>query len=184
VRGEKLELKNKERIIRNRLLLISYFLLLTSYFLLSACGYHMVGSKSLPFNSVTIKHIHNKTYEPWLEEKLHNALSKEFISQGIKVVTGDGDIAVEATITNFDLAAIAAIEERVQEQLIMMKVNIRIMNKEQIIEFPSMESPIKITFQSTGAVTDSAIQKERAIDKACLEIAREITGKIILQYVK
>jgi len=144
----------------------------------------MVGSKPLPFNSVTIKHIHNKTYEPKLEEKLHNALSKEFISQGIRVMTANGDIALEATITAFEVGAIAVVEEKVQEQSIKMRVDTRIIDKERVIEFTSMESPIKITFQSTGTVTDSVMQKERAIDKACMEIAMEIIGKIILQYVK
>jgi uncharacterized lipoprotein YajG len=144
----------------------------------------MVGSKPMPFNSVTIKHVHNKTYEPRLEEKLHNALSKEFISQGIKVMAANGDVDLEATITTFEVGAIAAVEEKVQEQSIKMRVDTRIIDKERVIEFTSMESPIKITFQSTGTVTDSVMQKERAINKACREIAREIIGKIILQYVK
>jgi len=150
----------------------------------SGCGYHIVGSRHLPFSSVTIKPVQNKTYEPKLEERLHNALAEAFLSQGIKVTTANGDIAIETTITTFKLGAIAYIDERVQEQTIIMRVDTKVIDKERVFEFPSMESPIKITFQTSGTISDSVIQKERAIDKACNEIAGELVGKIILRYAE
>jgi len=172
----------------------SFYLLFTVYCLLftaSGCGYQLIGSKSLPFDSITIKHVKNKTYEPRLEDRLHNALSKEFIAQGINVVRGGADVELTATITRFELSAIAIIEENVQEQSIIMQVDIRIVDKgsgttrtEKVTEFSSMESPIKITFQSTGSISDAVAQKEKAADKACTEIAREIIGKIIIKYAQ
>ncbi|MCK5286306.1 MAG: hypothetical protein KAJ59_00700, partial [Thermodesulfovibrionia bacterium] len=150
----------------------------------SSCGYHMVGSKHLDFKSVTIKPVENKTYEPKLEESLHRALSEEFISQGIKVVAYDGDISIETKINTFELGSIAAIDENVQEQSVTMRVDVKILDKERVIEFVAMESPIRITFQSTGTVSDSVINKERAIDKACREIAGEIVGKMVLRYAE
>lgn len=184
-------MRNRKRKLINEILdtrcclhFISYFLFLTSYFLFSSCGYQMVGSKPLPFNSVTIKPVQNKTYEPKLEESLHKALSTEFISQGIKVMAANGDVDIETTIKAFQLSSIATIDENVQEQAIRMEVDVRIIDKERVIEFTSMESPIRITFQSTGAVSESVMQKERATDKACSEIAKEIIGKIIVRYAK
>ncbi len=144
----------------------------------------MVGSRHLPFSSVTIKPIQNKTYEPRLEEKLHKALSEEFISQGINVIVSNGDVTIETTITIFALGAIAAINENVQEQTITMRADVKIIDKERVIEFNSMESPIRITFQTAGTVTDSVMQKERAIEKACREIASEIVGKMVLRYAE
>lgn len=162
-----------------------YFLFLTSYFLLlTSCGYQLIGSKSMPFNSATIKPVKNKTYEPHLEEKLHNAISTEFVVQGINVMTSGGDIELEATVTTFELSTIASIEEKVQEQAVTMRVDIRITDKGKITEFTSIESPIRITFQSTGSVIDAVVQKEKAINKACTEIAREIISKIIIMYAK
>ncbi len=177
-------MKNKKYKVKNFSCFVFYLLLLTYYFLLSSCGYQMVGSRHLPFNSVTIKPIQNKTYEPRLEEKLHKALSEEFISQGINVITSNGDVTIETRITIFELGAIAAINESVREQTITMKVDVKIIDKERVIEFNSMESPIKITFQTAGTVTDSVIQKERAIEKACREIASEIVGKMVLRYAE
>ncbi len=180
-------MRNKEY-NKNRYLRLSFYsILLTFYFLLSSCAYHIIGSKSLPFDSITVKPVLNKTYEPRLEESLHNALSKEFITQGVKVMAAGrpgGDIDLEATITTFELSTIAAVDERVKEQAITMRVDIKIIYEEKVTEFKAMESPIKITFESTGTVSESVIQKERAINKACSEIAKEIVSRIIMRYVK
>jgi hypothetical protein len=149
-----------------------------------SCGYHIVGSRPLPFKSVTINPVENKTYEPRLEEKLHNALSKEFIAQGIKVMAINGDIDLNATITVFELGTIAHIDEKVQEQLITLKVDVTIKDKKRTIKFRSMQSPIRITFPSTGTVSQTVVQKEMAIEKACSEIAREIISRVIIRYAE
>ncbi len=162
-----------------------YSLLAALYsLLLLSCGYQMVGSKPLPFKSITIKSVQNKTYEPKLEDRLHNALSREFIAQGIKVMSKGGDIRMEAVITAFELRSIAAISETVQEQVIKMTVDIRLIDEARVTEFTSMESPIRITFPTTGTVIESVVQKERAIDKASLEIAKEIISRIIIKYAE
>ncbi len=151
---------------------------------MSSCGYRMIGSQSLPFDSITIKQVSNKTYEPGLEERLHIALSTEFINQGIEVKAEGGDVELEAAVTHFSLGAVAAIDEMVKEQDITMNVDIRMIEGGRVISFESMSSPIKITFQSTGAVSDSIAQKEVASDKASLEIAKEIVSQIIVRYAK
>jgi hypothetical protein len=133
---------------------------------------------------VTIKPVINKTYEPGLEERLHNALSREFIAQGIRVKAINGDIDMTTTITNFELGALAYIDEIVQEQDITLKVDIIIMDKNEVMEFRSMQSPIRVTFRSTGTVNESVVEKEKAIDKSCREIAREIISKIIIKYAE
>ncbi len=150
----------------------------------SSCGYRIVGSTQLPFKSIAIKQVLNKTYEPRLEERLHNALSSEFINQGIEVTAGSGDVELQATVTTFLLGAIAAIDEVVKEQQITMQVNIKLVENGKTMEFNSMASPIKITFQSTGTVSASVAEKERATDKACREIAKELVSRIIIRYAK
>jgi hypothetical protein len=144
----------------------------------------MVGSRHLHFDSVTIKPVKNLTYEPGLEESLHRALSQEFISQGIKVTQSGGDATIDTTITVFELGAIAVMDENVQEQSIIMRVDVLVDDGEQLIEFKSIESPIKITFRSTGTVSSSIMQKERATEKASKEIASEIVGKMIMRYAQ
>ncbi len=149
-----------------------------------SCGYKMVGSRYLPFESITIKPVQNRTYEPRLEERLHNALSTEFIRQGIEVTTDGGDVVLDTTATNFQLGAIAAIDEIVKEQEIILYVDIRLTDAGKVTSFNSMRSPIKITFQSTSTVSQSVAEKQTATDKACSEIAKEIVSRIIVQYAK
>ena len=150
----------------------------------TSCGYRVIGSSSLPFGSIHIEHVKNETYEPRLEDRLHQAFSKEFINQGIAVNTAGSEVTLEATVTNFVLGAIGAIDETIKEQELTMTVDIRIVDKGKVMEFNSMQSPIKITFQSTGTVSDSVAQKEIAIGKASSEIAKEIVGRIVLLYAK
>lgn len=167
------------------------FSLLTVFFLAVSCGYHVVGSRPLPFHTVTIEPVHNKTYEPRLEERMHQALSDEFISQGINVKSGsgggdvvEGSAVIETTVTKFALGALGAVDEFVKEQEILMLVNVKATINGHVSEFKSMESPIKITFQSTGTVSESVARKERATDKACREIAREIVSRLIMIHAK
>lgn len=161
------------------------FIILLLAFLLVSCGYRIIGSRSLPFQSITITPVKNQTYEPGLEERLHSALSGEFINQGIGVNTAGGDVVLDSTITIFQLGAIGAVDERVKEQDLLMRVDIKITDKEgKVMEFKDASSPIKITFQTTGSVIESVSHKERATDKACKEIAKEIVSRIILNYAK
>jgi hypothetical protein len=159
-------------------------LVLISCFLFVSCGYRFTGSSSLPFDSITIKPVRNNTYEPKLEERMHLALSTEFINQGMAVKAAGSDAVLETTITAFALGAVAAVDETVKEQEIIMQVDLRLTSNGKTTEFNSMVSPIKITFQSTGTVSESVAQKETAADKACREIAKEIVSKLIIQYAK
>ncbi len=149
-----------------------------------SCGYRVVGSRPLSFSSITIKPVSNKTYEPKLEERMHNALSNEFINQGIEVKPTGGEVDLEAAINTFALGAIAAVDETIKEQDVQMYVDVKVSSEGKTIEFRTMESPIKITFQSTGTVSESVIRKERAADKACREIAKEIVSRILINYAK
>ena len=170
---------------KSRKLFVVNFLLLTSLFILvSSCGYHMVGSRFLPFDSINIKHVDNRTYEPRLEDKLHNALSEEFINQGIKVEGPSADITLEAAITRFELGAIGVVDESIREQEIIMLVDIKVIDKGNVIEFKSMGSPILITFQTTGTVPQTIFLEDRATIKASREIAKDVVSRIIINYAK
>ncbi len=168
---------------KNLSIYLKGMVLMLSLFVFS-CGYRVVGSSLLPFESIKIKHVKNETYEPRLEDRLHAALSKEFINQGIDVNASGDNVVLEVTITNFEVGAIGAVDETIKEQDLISKADIRIVDKGNIINLNSIQSPIKITFQAAGTVSESVAHKETAIDKACSEIAKEIVGRIILKYAK
>jgi hypothetical protein len=152
--------------------------------LVHACGYHIVGSRFLPFRSIAIKPVVNTTYEPKVEEKMHEALSTEFIHQGITIIPDSREAVLETTIRTFALGAIGAVDETVKEQEVLMSVDIHAVINGEVTEFKEMRSPIKITFQSTGTVSESAARKDDAVRKACREIAKEVVSKLIIVYGK
>lgn len=160
------------------------FVVFVLAFFVSSCGYRMVGSRLLPFNSITIKPVKNNTYEPKLEDRMHKALSNEFTYQGIEVKTANAAADLESTVTTFALGAVAAVDETVKEQQIIMHVDLKLITDGKVKEFKGMASPIKITFQSVGTVSESVARKEIAADKACREIAKEIVSRIIMEYAK
>lgn len=166
---------------RNRIRLALFIAAMT--FIVS-CGYQIIGSSSLPFDSITIKPVENRTYEPGLEERLHNSLSTEFTNQGIDVKLSGGEAVLETVITSFQLGAVGAVDETIKEQELIMKADISFIDNGSVMRFEGIQSPIKISFQSTGTVNQSAAEKERAADKATKEIAKEIVGRIILNYAK
>jgi hypothetical protein len=172
---------SKFRIQNIRFVVCLFF---TVAFFMSSCGYRIVGSTFLPFDAVTIKPVQNETYEPQLEDKMHIALSNEFINQGIEVKASEGNIDIEATITKYALGAIGAVDETVKEQQIIMNVDVKFIDEGEITEFRNMQSPIRITFQSTGTVGEAVARQEEATVKACREIAQEIVSKLIIVYAK
>lgn len=180
MRNSKLQFKNKK-------FLNFAFCILHFAFFLTSCGYHMVGSTSLPFHTVVIKQVLNKTYEPQLEDVLHDALSREFISQGINVTsrsTADNGAILETVISAFSVNTIAASDDKVKEQAVVMYVDFRLTDDKRVMEFRSVSSPINITFQATGSVTDSVVEKQKAVERASAEIAKELVSRIILIYAK
>jgi len=168
---------------RSLLLFLFYFSLLT----LHGCGYHIVGSTSLPFDKITILPVQNRTYEPNLEDLLHQALSTEFTSQGINVnpsgVSHSG-VTLEAIIRSFSVNTIASSNEKVKEQSVTMEVDFRLRDGRRIMEFNSVRSPINITFQTAGSVTESVIEKQKALERITKEVARELISRIMLRYAE
>ena len=175
-------MKNTKYKIQNSFILLLLFIV--AIFFIFSCGYKIVGSNFLPFDSITIKSVKNKTYEPRLEERLHNALSSEFISQGIKIAPSGGEAELEAVITRFALGAVGSVDKAVKEQNLIMLVDVKIITDGEIVEFKSMKSPIYISFDSSGSISDSVANKERATEKASREISKEIVSKLIIRYVK
>jgi hypothetical protein len=145
----------------------------------------LAGSGQLPFNSATIEAVDNRTYEPRLEERLHRALSEEFLAQGIRVMsTKGGDLELKPTVTYFLMTPIAEVGGKVQEYAIVMRVSVRLKVREEIIELKDVESPVRITHKAGGSVRDAVMEKEKATDRACREIAREIINKLFIRYAK
>ncbi len=171
---------NTKNSIQNSMLI----LLVVMGIIVSSCGYRMIGSTFLPFDTITISHVRNSTYEPLLDESLHFALSSEFISQGIEVLPAGGDAVLKVNVTEFRLNAIGVVDEKVQEQELSVSIDAELIDEKETVKFMSVTSPISITFQVSGTVGESIVNKERAIDRDAREIAKEIVSRIMTRYAE
>ncbi len=159
-------------------------LLVVMGLIVSSCGYRMIGSRFLPFDSITIPHVRNSTYEPLLDESMHFALSSEFIGQGIKVLPSGGDAELKIHVTEFKLNAIGVVDDKVQEQGMVVSIDAELKDEKETVKFMSVTSPISITFQTSGTVGESIVNKESAIDRSAREIAKEIVSRIMIRYAE
>jgi len=147
----------------------------------------MVGSTSFPFSKVVIKEVINKTYEPGLEEAMHNALSREFILHGIGVTskeTGEGIPQLETVIKVFAVNTIAVSDNKVVEQALLIQVDFRFIDNKRITEFRSISSPINVTFQTTGDISQAVVEKQKAIERLSTEVAKELVSRLAMRYAK
>lgn len=178
------EKNRSQSVVRARKRGFPLAIILLLFVSLSSCGYRLAGSKHLPFDSVTIQPVVNATFEPLLEDRLHRNLSRAFIRQGLDVLVSGGGMTVEATITDFELRAIGAVDERVKEEMILMTVDIRMIENGHVTDIRGMSSPITVSFQSEGSVSEAVSRKESAIEKVCAEIATEFVSRVIIGYAK
>ena len=157
------------------LLFTVYSLLLTVY----GCGYTIHGKKSLPFDSIQISKIENRTLEPKLQDRLHNALTEEFLKQGIAVHPEAG-YKLSGTIHLFELHVLSERSDIAAEYEVIIKGDFRLVDpSENIKEFKNIGSPFIVSFQSSDLLEDVLALKELASEKAIRDMAMEIVSILI-----
>jgi hypothetical protein len=157
------------------LLFTAYCLLFTVY----SCGYTIQGKKSLPFDSIQIANIENRTLEPKLQDKLHNALTEEFLKHGVAVRSGAG-YKLSGTIHLFELHVLSEKAEMAVEYEVIIKGDFRIIDPSgKIKDFKDIGSPFIVSFQSSGLLENVLTSKELASEKAIKDMAMEIVSILI-----
>jgi len=149
-----------------------------SLFTLIGCGYKLQGRESLPFQSVKIGKIENRTYEPKLEDKLKKALSDEFIRNGI-MISGNADHVISGVIEGFELKPLSEKEGLAAEYEVIMKGKFFLTSPEGKVTQLRNSPVFIVSFYSTGSIQDIMASKESAITAALTSIASEIRAGII-----
>lgn len=157
--------------------------------LIVSCGYHFVGSEPMPFESITIAPVINRTYEPRLEETLHRALSEAFIEQGVQVVGRGGDYHLSSLIREFKTITESEVQSDALdrgvpvEQSVTMNVNFILTGIEKKVRYGGIDNPYKFNYDATGSVQSAVTLKEADIRRVCREIALELITRIMLEHV-
>lgn len=153
-------------------------------FLLStvlSCGYAIHGKASLPFHEVQIGRIENRTVEPKLQDKLHNALTDEFLRQGI-AVQRVADYQLKGKINYFDLRVLSESSDVATEYEVSIKGDFTVTGPSGYVkDLKGFGSPFIISFSATDNLTGLLALKELASDRAIRDMAQQIVALLIFR---
>lgn len=159
--------------------IIGWFAVLCSLTSLLGCGYVLHSKASLPFRSVRIAGIENRTVEPKLEDRLQRALTEEFLRNGIAVNQGNGYI-LRCVLNRFELRVLSEKEGAAVEYEIILKGDFRITDTSgNTREFKDTGSPFIISISGSGPLENVIALKELGAEKAVRNMAMEIIGALV-----
>jgi hypothetical protein len=146
---------------------------------LAGCGYTIHGRASLPFDSIQIGKIENITVEPKLQDRLHKALTEEFLRQGIAVYPGAGYKLI-GTINQFELRILSEKADIATEYEVLIKGDFKLTDPSgNIKEFKNIGSPFIVSFSGPGPLDELIASKELASERAIIDMAMEIVAILI-----
>lgn len=146
---------------------------------LSGCGYSLYTKASLPFQSIRIVRIENKTVEPKLQDRLYKALTEEFLKEGIAVSPQAG-YKLSCTIYHFELKLLAEQSNVATDYEVIIKGNFELTDPSgKKKEFKDIGAPFIVSFAGSGPLDELLASKEVASDKAIKDMATEIVGLLI-----
>lgn len=157
---------------------IIIMLLMISSFL-NSCGYTLQTSKDIPFQSIAIGNITNKTYEPKLQDKLISSLNEHLMLYGFEI-SKSARYKIEGEINRFNLKILSeigltAVEYEIDIDGVFTLIDLQTQKRYPIKKF----KPYLTVFTTQDRLTNVLIQKDIFTKRAIDELSREIVQNII-----
>jgi len=155
-------------------------LLLTAYcLLLFGCGYTVHTRADLPFDTIAVGTVENRTREPKLQDMFNKALSETFAEYAFSI-NPSARHRLEGAITKFELKPIVEQDLAATQYKITIEANFRLIDTVSGAVTPIIaESPFITYFSSTGRLENVLAQKEVSIVSAMKNLAQEVARRII-----
>lgn len=152
---------------------------LVSVLLLSGCGYSVYRHGDLPFTDIQIGTIENKTLEPKLQDKLHAALTEEFMKNGIRV-NPYAETKISAVVNAFDMSILSERQGITIEYRITISADFIVEYKDgRKKEFKNIDSPFIVSLASSESLATLLAKKELVEERALRDVAMRIVGGLI-----
>jgi len=167
--------------LRNRRLL--YYVVCTLLFALciSGCGYTLQSRATLPFNSIQIEGIENKTVEPKLQDKFYRAITEEFLKYGISVQL-QADYKLRGTIKRYELHVLSERRDVAIEYEVVIKGDFKLVGPSgDTRDIKDIGSPFIVSFPVSGALENVLAFKELASERAIRDMAMEVVAALVYQ---
>ncbi len=147
--------------------------------LLSGCGYSVYRQSALPFKEIQIGMIENKTLEPKLQDKLHTALTEEFMKNGIRV-TPAADTKLSAVVHAFDMSVLSERQGITIEYRVVVNADFVLVDKDgKKKELKNIESPFIVSFTASEDLATLLAKKELLEERAMRDVAMRVIGALI-----
>jgi len=147
--------------------------------LFTGCGYRVHRQVSLPFTEIRIGRIVNQTLEPKLQDRLHKALTEEFVKQGIRV-SSSAPLTLTGTVTRFDLSTLSEKGGVTLDYRLAVEAVFSLTNREgKIVETKKISGPFIVSFSASEDMGRLLATKDLAGENACRDIALRLVGALI-----
>jgi hypothetical protein len=158
-----------------------FFTVYCSLFTFFGCGYTLQSRTALPFDSVQIEGIENRTVEPKLQDKFYNAVTEEFLKYGVSVQSR-ADYKLSGTINHYELHVLSERRDVAVEYEVIIKGDFRFVGPSgETREMKNIGSPFIVSFPVSGALENALALKELASERAIRDIAMEVVAALIYQ---
>lgn len=166
---------------------LRYFLLLfavcCSLFSVYGCGYTIQTRADLPFDTVYVGRIENKTLEPKMQDHFNRVLSETLAEYGFRV--GQSRYVLEGEITEFKLRPMVEQSLVATQYEVVINADFRLIDKttnRSISMRPS--SPFITYFGSSGKLENVLAQKEVSTTAALRNLSQELARQLIYNISK
>lgn len=149
-----------------------------SFILVSGCGYTLQGKASLPFKSITIGKIINKTFEPGLEDRMQLALVDELMKNGFSL-DSSGQHRIDGAINTFELRTLSTKSGVAVEYEVVVRGEFGLMETTGKTRSLRNSGVYIVSFLSTDSLQGVMALKEKAIERALRDLSSEIAVSII-----
>lgn len=146
--------------------------------LVVGCGYTLYGKANLPFQSIAVSKIVNKTFEPGLEDRMQIALTDELMRSGFLIDAGSG-YSIIGSLTAFELKTLSEKEGVAVEYEVTIKGDFKLVGPSGRAREMKKRGVFIVSFASTGSLQNVIALKERATEKALKDFSSEIVASII-----
>ncbi len=117
--------------------------------------------------------------EPGLQDKLHRALTQEFLSQGI-TVTPAAPYTLTAVVTRFDMTGISEKSGITADYRILITADFRLVDSQgKTVVTKNVSSPFIASFSAPDDLAAVIALKENAEEKALRDLASEVAALLI-----
>lgn len=143
------------------------------------CGYSIQVRANLPFESIAIGKIENRTAEPKLQDKFQRILAETFMEDGFKIEPLSR-YKIEGSIISFDLKPLSEKSLTVTEYKVIIKADFYLLDTKTNKKIPiNLIRPFVTYFPAHEKIEDVIVKKEIATDRAIKDISLEIRRHIV-----